>query len=431
MTRLATVQRSFPTFRLIVAPFRWIGRSRRRLRIAVLLLLVMMAGPPSFWALQLWGLPDIGEPFDVRAFREMTIPDDRNAFVPYRQAAEVLKPLARYVEQPLFDQLNWLAGWSETTPKVRQWAEENRRALALFRLGAERPDALDSSLFSERDHDQMSWSLECLKRLAFLEASRLQEQGDMAGAWGWYRAVLRLIHQVGLHGTLKRRQYAVDWHVRFRGWVEAWARDPRTSPAILRRAIDDATACASLMPSESYTLQAEYLEVEKWLDDPGGKGHQPTASFRNLGNPHVSLNPDQVQFIWDAWRFGRRETERSRRIIRLLVSNWLAYHDLPPDRRPDPSLNASACDLYAFGPDAPAAARALSPEALDDWIGTSIDARQSLARLNWQGFRSLEHREYRTLLIELATELYRRDHGTDPPTPEALVGPYLKSLPAE
>ena len=35
------------------------------------------------------------------------------------------------------------------------------------------------------------------------------------------------------------------------------------------------------------------------------------------------------------------------------------------------------------------------------------------------------------MLILLGTELYRRDHGTDPPTPEALVGPYLKSMPAE
>ena len=35
------------------------------------------------------------------------------------------------------------------------------------------------------------------------------------------------------------------------------------------------------------------------------------------------------------------------------------------------------------------------------------------------------------LLILLGTQLYRRDHGTDPPTPEALVGPYLKSLPDE
>ena len=257
MTRLATLQRSFPTFRLIAAPFRWIGMSRRRLRIAVLLLLVMVAGPPSFWALQLWGLPDIGEPFDVRAFREMTIPDDRNAFVPYRQAVELLKPLARYVDNSSSMRSNWLAGWSKTTPQVRQWVEENRRALDLFLQGADRPDALEPSLASDRDRNEMSFGLECLNRLALLEASRLGEQGDMAGAWGCYRAVLRLTHQVRLRGTLNRRGYAMDWHFRLRGRLSTWARDPRTSPATLRRAIDDVTACESLIPSESYTLKAE------------------------------------------------------------------------------------------------------------------------------------------------------------------------------
>ena len=46
-----------------------------------------------WWAAQLWGLPDIGDPFDVASFHAQTIPDDRNAFVLYRQAAARFKPL--------------------------------------------------------------------------------------------------------------------------------------------------------------------------------------------------------------------------------------------------------------------------------------------------------------------------------------------------
>ena len=91
MTRLASLRRSFPTVRLIVAPFRWIGKSRRRLWCVVLVVLTIVAGPPLWWATQLWGLPDIGDPFDVAAFQIMTIPDDRNAFVLYRQAAGFFK----------------------------------------------------------------------------------------------------------------------------------------------------------------------------------------------------------------------------------------------------------------------------------------------------------------------------------------------------
>ena len=33
------------------------------------------------------------------------------------------------------------------------------------------------------------------------------------------------------------------------------------------------------------------------------------------------------------------------------------------------------------------------------------------------------------MVVLLASELYRRDHGGDPPSEEALVGPYLKELP--
>jgi hypothetical protein len=43
----------------------------------------------------------------------------------------------------------------------------------------------------------------------------------------------------------------------------------------------------------------------------------------------------------------------------------------------------------------------------------------------------VERGNHADLLILLAAQLYHRDHGADPPSPEALVGPYLRSLPAE
>ena len=43
--------------------------------------------------------------------------------------------------------------------------------------------------------------------------------------------------------------------------------------------------------------------------------------------------------------------------------------------------------------------------------------------------RLRERANHRALVVLLAGELYRRDHGTDPPSDEALVGPYLKELP--
>ena len=42
-----------------------------------------------------------------------------------------------------------------------------------------------------------------------------------------------------------------------------------------------------------------------------------------------------------------------------------------------------------------------------------------------------ERREYRALVVLLAGELYRRDHGMAPASDEALVGPYLDHLPSD
>ncbi len=76
MTRLATLRRSFPTLMVLGAPLRWIGKSRRRIWGMALLMAVMLASPPLWWAMQLIRLPGIGDPFDVAVFRAFTIPDE-------------------------------------------------------------------------------------------------------------------------------------------------------------------------------------------------------------------------------------------------------------------------------------------------------------------------------------------------------------------
>ena len=147
MTPTSSVSRSFPTLRYLAAPFRWLFGSRRRVLTAAAVLLAMIAVPPLWWSTQLLGLPDIGDPFDVQAFRSSTIPDDRNAFVLYRQAADRLKRLitSGKVQEQAID---LHVPWSQADPAVHRWVEDNREAMALFRRGTERPDALDTELSS-------------------------------------------------------------------------------------------------------------------------------------------------------------------------------------------------------------------------------------------------------------------------------------------
>jgi hypothetical protein len=428
MTRLALLRRSFPTPGLI---FRWIGKSRRRIWCLVMVLVAIVAGPPLWWATQLVRLPDVGDPFDVAAFRAYTIPDERNAFVLYRQAATLIKPNAGF-PKTWTTRVDMLARWPMAVPELRQWAEENREALAVYRQGTERPDALEMTIGFDRESFKTFQALSLFRPMILLEASRLEDQGDMAGAWGWYRALLRTVHHVGMHGTVYRRSHIQRWHRQFRERMTTWAAEPRTTPALLRRALDDVVACEALAPSELDSLKAGYLDANWLLNSPTNPGHEvPFMRFRRFWNPDYQLNPEQIQAIWDWWRFWRREPERSRRVIRLVTANWLAYHELPPGNRPKPDPNVASLDAYPLGPRSPAMARILSPTALDRWFDTAYDAQQVLRFLNPSGVRTLEQANDGDIIMLLGTELYRRDHGTDPPTPEALVGPYLKSLPVD
>ncbi len=205
MTRLVAVRRNFPTLVLLLAPVRWVGRSRRRVLGTVIFLIAMVAAPPIWWKTQLAGLPDIGEPFDIATFRTLAIPDDRNAFVLYRQAAALQKPLASYTQKAKNNRVNVIASWSKAVPELHQWVEDNRPALALYRQGAERPDALDVVANDERPGYKTIQALVLFRLMGLLEASRLEEKHEMVGAWGWYRAVLRSAHHVSMRSSISRR----------------------------------------------------------------------------------------------------------------------------------------------------------------------------------------------------------------------------------
>ena len=65
------------------------------------------------------------------------------------------------------------------------------------------------------------------------------------------------------------------------------------------------------------------------------------------------------------------------------------------------------------------------------WLVTTNDARVAFQYpwYLWPAVRQREQRDYRALLVALASELYHRERGTFPPSEDALVGTYLESLP--
>lgn len=411
-------------------------RSRRLGRPLLILAGLALAGSTAFltwWTTTLTGLPDVGDPFDVAAFSR-PIPDETNAFVLYREA------VTRLPKEPEVA----VTDWKVAGPEHRGWLQRSREALALWRKGTERPDALyvDPSRSTFEIQLNVPQSMRGLGRAAMLEGTRLEEQGDLEGALSWYCAGIRASRHLGRRGFLIERLIGIMMHHMAVDRLNRWAADPRVDARLLRRALNAAIETGEMTPPNSDALKAEYLSLMHSMADPDLMVRLLDYEIVPDGKGGGTTVYGQHRWKSGLFRVGRRamnEPERSRRVARMIFANLLAYCDLPPSRRPPkvsskitgtaPDLRALG-DLYVVDTSAPEAARALPPEKLASWFATTIDAGQFLpAFAAVEKAIARERSTQASLLVNLANELCKRERGAYPERIEDLVGPYLKELP--
>jgi hypothetical protein len=416
-------------------------RLRQLLRVVVVLAACIAVAATAFaiwWFNSLNGLPDIGDPFDVAAFRTFSIPDDQNAFAFLRRAIEKTTPI-QWGEGPHPDDPKF--SWSIAHPNARKWAEENREALVLFLQGADSPDAAHPA---EEPTTRMGTGN--LDQVAFFEGSRRQENGDMAGAWKCYRAVLRMITHFRRRGNTLQRQAAKYISRVLQRRLTDWATDPRTTPVQLHTALEEALKNEQNPDWDISAIKSWYLELMGEIERPMPHWFREEIErewTHRLGD--MALLPTTFDYLEPTRRFLLREPERSRRVLRLLCAHYLANAETRGLPRPKPDVwvkliltqGAFKVPLYPVSPEAPAGARALTSEELARWLVATQDARLRINdyELPWPpervtDFRVVADRKaHRQLVVMLATELYHRERGSLPPSDEALVGTYLKSLP--
>ena len=410
------------------------AKPRRPGRLIAVLAALALAGSTAFltwWTTTLMGLPDIGDPFDGAAFTDSPVPDDENAFVLYKQAVDRMK------DEP--SEMTY--DWSKAGTVERGWLARNREALDLWRRGTERPKALYVPSKSMTIMTQLTVVGEIRKctRLAQLEASRLEAEGDLEGAWRWYRAIFRSSRHLGRRSTVIERLVGSQMHDVACRRLTRWANDPRITPELLRPALDAAIADYATTGPLSDNLKVEYLVFLTGCDDPD-------LVWKCMTDPNVlGTSKTVVWFARDLNLFRlskgfKNEPERSRRVIRLVFANLLATCDLPPERRPPvacslPNSNPSSkttvlVDLCSLDGSAPAPARALPPEKILEWFNTTLFASQILpAFSNFIKAIDRERTTQASLVIALANRLFEIERGQPPETVEELVGPYLKALP--
>jgi len=419
-------------------------RFRQLVRLALFLAvgLVVTACAFAFWYFtSLNGIPDIGEPFDIAALREVAIPDDQNAFVFLRRAHETLTPLPdlpRVVKDSALT-----VGWTQVDPKLRAWVEANHRAFELIQEGADQSDGIwpsDLDLYWQRFREGSSrYRIFSggLMWLALLEGGRRAESGNMGGAWDCYRAVLRMATHLRRRGSLTIRYHTNVFHTVLRQRLASWATDPRITIPQLHHALDEALESSPRPEWDAFSVKLEYLALMHYLESPHNANYQAIEEHLTYHLGNVEIPNDVSVYLFTGHRFLMREPERSKRVLRLLFANWLAHIEVPELRQTRPAVRASFKSdkrtttllLYPVTSQAPAGARGLSPQELASWIVTIIDAKPWLSGSLWPSVRLAERRGYRELVIMLASELYRRERGAPPPAEEALVGTYLPTLP--
>jgi hypothetical protein len=407
------------------------GRQGLRITLAISFVVVLFLLAVLIWRpLRLIGLPDIGDPFD----RPAAVAGDPDAFVLFRAAREKLRPmpdLPRSVTGAVAT-----VGWSKADPKVREWVEANREAMDLFRRAAAQPDGIAHPVGDESSFSPQSVHLGPFVSLSALEGSRLEEQGDMARAWSWYRAVVAMRAHFMRRATVYERFFAEHNSKSLLDRVAIWAGDPRTDVVLLRRALDDVIATQPRPDWDVSSLAVDYWlamrELDR-LDGPLVHGDDEDLAYRIGGE---ALPPNLARSVYAAYRFVLNEPELSRRVLRLAFANWRSsIEDLGTGRWP--AVRASfrgtgqntVVPFYATGPIAPAGARAMSPQDLARWLIAAHDVKWFLSQWPWPMISIQERRSHRALLVLIAGELYRRERGAPPPSEQALVGPYLKSLP--
>lgn len=427
-------------------------RLRQLARVTLVLAIGLAVAASAFaiwWLTSLNGLPDIGDPFDVAAFRAFRIPDDQNAFAFLRRAHEKLTPI-RWGEGPYPDAPNFSCSIAE--PKMREWAGENREALELFLQGADRPDASHPAGGPATRMDVGG-----LDSLVLFEGCRRQESGDTAGAWDCYRALLRMITHSRRRGSTVQRYSAKAASRGLQRRLTDWATDPRTTTPQLHTALDEVLKNEPNPDWDIFAIKSSYLDIMREIERPitlsvlqASEGEWTSR----LGD--MALSPTMIESLEAARRFLMREPERSRRVLRLLCAQYLAHleaRELPPRKpavwarlsylaRTIPATKGKVrVPLYPVSPEAPAGAHALPPRAVADWLVATLNARLWLAEGGrsdtwpWPPDRAgagrfgADRKAHRELVIMLATELYRRERGSLPSSDEVLVGTYLKSLP--
>jgi hypothetical protein len=435
--------------RVAATPFEWVARARGWRWVVLVGMecaVALVCGALLWYATGRVGVPEAGEPFDVAAFQTEAVPTEDNAYDDFLRAFKLYQP-PRGGDLPRARNPAWQVNPGD--PKVSAWLDENRKALALFLKASKYSDMMAPreglavrSHALVRFHD--GFGVQNLAEMADREAARRAFKGDFEGAWECTLAIFRTARLVSRHGRPADREFAGNMRSLALNRLLLWTENPKVTRAQLRQALKDLYALEALEPDDTYTIKYQHVQLMGTLQNSMNGQRLLGPSFAMSG---AATTADKLRSLvdWTLSPLRRRrdgEPERSKRVLNILTAQWLDYFSKPPERRPPPTVRvvvrapfgAAFAEFFEPGPDAPPAARVLSAQELAQAFHSCYDVK-SILTWSWTQLRSARNRErgdHASALRTVAIALYRLDHeGQNPPDDQALVGPYLPSLPDE
>ena len=421
---------------LVLAPLHWLEQARGWRRLPLLGfygVILSVGGVLVSREAMIWRLPDAPEPFDLAKYGHIDLADSDNAMTFHDRAGQLLVADRGMYENEdrlfmgLFmrsqaDQWDWRRAGS----KDQAWLASNRAALDVWLAGTACSDALlvqPERLTASTPRTTVT-RLRLLAHLGTLEATRRQASGDLAGAWTYYRGVIRS----GLHAA---RHAGFDPAIAGSGIlrlalpsVDGWGDEPGLSPELLRQAVEDLKACRGLRTTTSDLIRMEYFVTRAELE-------QMTANeFTRLGSDSPEWLNGWPPVSWVA-RFARDEPRSSLKVFRLITAGRLAQADRPYLDRP--LLISSPYLIYDVDASTPPQLAQIAPGTLAGWADSS-NCRIVLIRNNWNQFLQASALAGADRLdssqLRLAERAYKLDHGGRPAQVYGeLVPAYLDALP--
>gem|GEM_PF-6456325 len=389
-----------------------------KIGIPTVIVLMVLIGPFANRAVKLARIPDPPVPFDVDAFQQDIVPDDRNAAACMVAATKLITKLPPAESENFNVAIDF--GWHSATPGVKQWVQENRPAVEMWREASRMPDLqyvkpgelrIDTPL-------PMVQEAQHLNRILRLEAERLRIEGEIGEALEMLLDGLRAGALLGKRGTLI--EYLVSSVLQNACGLQLldWAADPQVSDELVQRALSESLKLANDSPRVSHAVKLEYLWLQSFVKNTPMTeiramiGTSSGFGFEDALAPLLYFQGEPIITAKAAAHMQVRTLEQidKRRHQRTMASGRHSIFE------PDPSGSGtrwSAADINRF----------LDETHFAKVLGASMSHIVDAHDVNLT--------RHEMLPIGLALELFRRQHGQYPERLAELVPMLLQSLPSD